>query len=291
MKSRASCESALDEAKLLKALRGHPCIVHFEDAFYVHEVDRICIVMERAETDLKKVLEWHLRHSVLVPVNTGFSWLLQIALGLAYLHQKNIAHRDIKPANILILADGRVVLGDFGASKGRVLDEYGAKTFLGTPFYLSPEVFEGTPEYGTKSDIWSFGCIAFEVATSGQYRAFQATTLPELEQAVANFRVQWSRLLPSNGTRESAYIEIIQATLCRHPASRVSVSDLLQFPVMKRALGGFICDITAGSSATMLSTDRLDCLFSQLVQLGLRNTLIAGIHLGLELKRQQRLGS
>lgn len=85
----------------------------------------------------------------------------QIAQALNYLHTKKIVHRDIKAANILLNKDRTVCLvGDLNVSKvakGKFLH-----TQTGTPYYASPEVWRDEP-YDSKSDIWSFGCLVYEL--------------------------------------------------------------------------------------------------------------------------------
>lgn len=87
--------------------------------------------------------------------------------GLTYLHSQGILHRDLKGANILVDGNGTVKLADFGAStrllhlatqKGEI------KSLRGTPAFMAPEVIRGEG-YGRKSDIWSIGAVAVEMAT------------------------------------------------------------------------------------------------------------------------------
>jgi len=80
--------------------------------------------------------------------------------GLKSLHDKKILHRDLKCANIFV-SDGIYKLGDLNVSK--VLKKDLAQTQTGTPYYASPEVWKDKP-YGVKSDIWSLGCVLYEMA-------------------------------------------------------------------------------------------------------------------------------
>ena len=72
-------------------------------------------------------------------------------------------HRDLKPANIFIAGDGSLKLGDLGL--GRFFGSQTCEAFskVGTPLYMSPEVLSGKG-YDWKSDVWSIGCIAYELA-------------------------------------------------------------------------------------------------------------------------------
>lgn len=78
------------------------------------------------------------------------------------MHVKKIIHRDLKPANIFIMKDGTYKIGDLNISK--VLKNGLAKTQTGTPYYTSPEIWNSR-SYGNKVDIWSLGCVLYEMAT------------------------------------------------------------------------------------------------------------------------------
>jgi NIMA (never in mitosis gene a)-related kinase len=78
------------------------------------------------------------------------------------MQDKRIMHRDLKPANLFIDADGSLKVGDLGL--GRQLSDQTAAAFskVGTPLYMSPEVLNGSG-YDWKNDVWSLGCIAYEL--------------------------------------------------------------------------------------------------------------------------------
>ena len=73
-------------------------------------------------------------------------------------------HWDLKPANIFISADGELKLGDLGLGRALSSQTFEAYSWVGTPLYMSPEVLDGSG-YDTKSDVWSLGCIAYELCT------------------------------------------------------------------------------------------------------------------------------
>lgn len=81
--------------------------------------------------------------------------------GLKTLHDLKICHRDIKSANAFLNSKGEVKLGDFNVSK--VAKRGMLHTQTGTPYYASPEVWKDRP-YDSKSDIWSVGCVIYEMA-------------------------------------------------------------------------------------------------------------------------------
>ena len=94
----------------------------------------------------------------------------QLLLGLKDCHRhkteegkKPIIHRDIKPGNILLDEHDNVKIGDFGLAKELKSDSKFAKTYVGTPYYMSPEVIN-EQRYDERSDIWALGCLLYEIA-------------------------------------------------------------------------------------------------------------------------------
>lgn len=101
--------------------------------------------------------------------------------GLRDLHKQNIIHRDIKPANLLVCKDMNVKLGDLNVSKMLKNDDL-AKTQVCTPYYCPPEIWKDKP-YDTKCDIWSLGCVIYELCTG--FQPFRADSMIALADKVA----------------------------------------------------------------------------------------------------------
>ena len=157
-------ESVKNEAEILSSLNNKYIVKYFE-SFYLSQ--NIYIVMEYCEKgDLCTYMsERQKKQKQNYHFDEDFIWRLfiQISLGLYYIHSKKILHRDIKTLNIFLTKDLSGKIGDLGVAK--VLEGTNhAITFIGTPYYVSPEMCQNKP-YNEKSDIWALGCILYELIT------------------------------------------------------------------------------------------------------------------------------
>ena len=149
------------EAKVLSKIKSK-YVVKYYDSF--EEDAKLNIIMEYCDNgDLNDFLERHKLTKHLLPENLVWKIFIKITLGMADIHKLKILHRDLKSLNIFLKKDDDIRVGDLGVAK--ILNQtFFAKTFIGTPYYLSPEICEDKP-YNDKSDVWALGCILYELCT------------------------------------------------------------------------------------------------------------------------------
>ena len=144
------------EARVISAL-NHPNICT------LYDVGPNYLVMELVEGE---TIAARLKSGPL-PVKTALLYASQIAAALVEAHGKGIIHRDLKPGNIMIAKSGVKVL-DFGLAKSGEDETLTASHMvMGTPAYMAPEQREGKPA-DARTDIYSFGCVVYEMLTGGR---------------------------------------------------------------------------------------------------------------------------
>jgi len=220
------------EVRVLASLK-HPYIVRYSESF-VHD-QSLCIVMDYCEGgDLQQYINQRRRARSTIPELQVVRWFTQMSLGLKHMHDKNILHRDIKTQNIFLAkkesrSEGGtlscVKIADFGISK--VLDSQTAlaRTQVGTPYYLSPEICQKQP-YATPSDIWALGCVVFELCAMKV--PFEAQDLPQLVDKIVRGTIP---RIPSIYSRELG--DIVGELLSRQAPKRPSAETVLQKPMLQ----------------------------------------------------------
>lgn len=160
------------ELDILLKCKGHPNIVQLEKISLkepfknmlspikerTSKEDDIYMIFEYADSDLDDLITQNL------DLETIRAVLYQMLIGVEFLHVQNIIHRDLKPPNFLVFTEGglRIKICDFGLSNH--LSTQGARTpRVCTSEYRAPEVWLGAKDYGPKIDIWSIGCILYEI--------------------------------------------------------------------------------------------------------------------------------
>ena len=149
------------EAKLLSSIKSNYVVKYFDSFIDNHNLN---ILMEYCDGgDLYQYLEKNKKKKIKLKEKIIWQIFIQMIIGLNSIHKKKILHRDIKSQNIFLTKNLDIKIGDLGVSKKLIQTNF-AKTFIGTPYYLSPEICMEKP-YNDKSDIWAIGCILYELCT------------------------------------------------------------------------------------------------------------------------------
>jgi eukaryotic-like serine/threonine-protein kinase len=159
-----------------------------------------------------------------LPLSEALPILEQVAAALHYAHDEGIIHRDVKPANILIQADGRTLLSDFGISKA-----IGASTLTmammtsGTPAYMAPEQWLGRP-VDRRTDVYALGIVAYEMLAGR--RPFTGES-PQAPPGTTQARIEWEHqsavpppLRQSNPGLPVACEQVVMRALAKEPEQR-----------------------------------------------------------------------
>ncbi|XP_073409495.1 serine/threonine-protein kinase Nek2 isoform X1 [Dendrobates tinctorius] len=227
--SEAEKQMLVSEVNLLRELK-HPNIVRYYDRIIERSSTTLYIVMEYCEGgDLASLIAKCTKERQYLEEDFILRVFAQVALALKDCHKRSdgghtVLHRDLKPANIFLDAKKNVKLGDFGLARILHHDTSFAKTFVGTPYYMSPEQMNRM-SYNEKSDIWSLGCLLYELcALSPPFTAFNQKELAE------KIRLGKFRRIPYR------YSEELNQTLTKmlnlKDYLRPSIEDILQHSLL-----------------------------------------------------------
>jgi serine/threonine protein kinase len=227
-RDQALRERFIQEANIQAGLR-HPGIVQVLTADM--ESEQPSLVMEYIEgKSLSEVLE--LRGAL--PVDDAIKIMAQVLSAVGYAHQRGVIHRDLKPSNIMVMANGEAKVTDFGIAKvlgSTKLTRTG--TAMGSAHYMSPEQIRRPESVDARSDIYSLGCVFYEVLAgrppfgekdaSGTESEFEVKTAhvaedvaplsqikPSIPESISAFVMRMLEKEPSNRPRncEAALAEL-----------------------------------------------------------------------------------
>ena len=210
------------EAKLLASLNH----ANIATIYGLEDFDGIRFIsMEVVEGE---TLAAHLERGRL-PVEVALATAARIADALEAAHDKGIIHRDLKPANVMLTADWKVKVLDFGLAKALAAEESAADlsqsptsdaatqagVIMGTAAYMSPEQARGQP-LDKRTDIWSFGCVLYEMLAGKS--PFAAGTLSDTMAEILREDPDWAAL-PSDVPREAT--RLLRRCLSKDPRRRL----------------------------------------------------------------------
>ena len=159
-------EQIVNEVNILREL-NHPNIVKYYDRIIDKNNSKIYIIMEYCEGgDISQLISKCKKNGEYISEEMIWKIFTQILKAVHAIHthkQGIILHRDIKPSNIFLDKNNNIKLGDFGLSRILSPELNFAYSHVGTPYYMSPEQIDET-KYNEKSDIWSLGCLLYELA-------------------------------------------------------------------------------------------------------------------------------
>lgn len=217
------------EIKLHTELK-HNNIISYYDALQIDS--KVYILLEYAP---KATFFYYIHPQRGLDEHLALRFLYQTALGVKYLHDRQIAHRDIKPENILLGETFEAKLCDFGWSCHLKGEDDARWSICGTYEYMSPEIVNEKP-HGLKVDIWCLGILTFEMLNGTP--PFQANSMEELRQELRTKRIPIS----TRWSLETRRLMIAMLTV--EADKRIDIDGVLGHPAIATRIPEFEAPLT-----------------------------------------------
>jgi len=221
--------NALNEVRILASVKSN-FVISYKEAFFDEKESFLGLVMEYADNgDLYQKIVQYKKSGNFFEESDIWRVFIQLVKGLKALHDLKILHRDLKSANVFLFKDGSAKLGDLNVSK--VARKGLGYTQTGTPYYASPEVWKDQP-YDNKSDIWSLGCVLYEMITL--HPPFRAHNMEGLYNKV--IKGEFSNI-PSRFSKD--LFDICKLLIQVDPKKRPSCEEILNNNIIKKRIDYF----------------------------------------------------
>ena len=208
------------ELNIMKIL-DHPNIIKFCEIYVSNK--NFYIIMEHCSGES---LRNYLKKKKFLTESETKNFFYQICKALNYLHNIGIAHRDLKLENFLFKSEKKKILKiiDFGLAKD--FNNESLKSFIGTPYYVSPEIVSGKL-YNEKCDEWSLGVCLFKMLT-GMY-PFLANDITELTDGILNQDFKKNLVFLENENKLSLEVlDLLGKLLDKNPKKRIGIREVLE---------------------------------------------------------------
>ncbi|KAI9325751.1 kinase-like domain-containing protein [Obelidium mucronatum] len=246
----SAIEGYLNEIQLLKKLAKSECIISLIDSEICHVKKHLLLLLEYGEIDLAHLLAKD--KSLIGNLNFIRMHWTQMLQAVQQIHNEKIVHSDLKPANFLIV-EGKLKLIDFGIAKAIPSDTTNIQRDYqtGTLNYMAPEAILFTEsnssssksgqhlKLGRASDIWSLGCILYQLVY-GQ-PPFAALPIVQKLNAIVdpNYKITFQKTATdkqstsgSDTSQEPSLLQVLKSCLNRDPKARMTIPELLEHPFL-----------------------------------------------------------
>ncbi len=219
-------KNSLNEIRILASL-SHKNIIGYKESFFDENSKTLNIIMEYADDgDISIKIKNNIKKSLLFSEKTIWNWIIQLLEGINYLHENGIMHRDLKSANLFLLKNGILKIGDLNVS---IISKNGlAYTQTGTPYYAPPEIWKDHP-YNFKCDIWSAGCIIYEICTL--HPPFRGTNFKELFNNIIKGIYN-----PINKMYSDDLRNLLKMMIVVNPDKRFDIKMILNSEIIKKKM-------------------------------------------------------